>query len=108
VSRVVDAVKGSDEGFDARGVTAGEVAVHELEHLAGAAGIVRIEVGDAMCDGHHDGRRSAMAADVGDENAPFVIGQGEEVVIVAAGAGGGAIVSGEVQGGDRGRFAGEE
>ena len=49
-----------------------------------------------MGDRHQDGRRGAVAADVGDEHAVAPVGLPEEIIVVAAGSLTGFIVNGDV------------
>ncbi len=57
----------------------------KLSSVAGRVGGAGVGVGDAVRDGHHHRRGRAVAADVGDQEAPAAVGQREEVVVVAAG-----------------------
>ena len=79
-----------------------------LQELARRLGRAGVAVGDGVGDGHHDGGGRAVAADVGDEEAPAVIGQGEEVVVVAAGPARGLVGGGEAEVRDGGDVRGQQ
>ena len=67
-----------------------------------------VGVGDGGGDGHDDGGGGAVSGDIGDEDAPLVVGEWVEVVVIAAGAGGGngLVVGGDVDAGDGGEGGG--
>ena len=65
-------------------------------------------VGDAVGDGHHHRRGRAVAADVGDQDAPLAVGEREEVVVVAARPLRRLVVGGQVEGRDRREHLGQQ
>ena len=61
-------------------------------------------MGNAMRHRHEHGSRRAVAADVGDEDAPFPFGKREEIIIIAPCPGGRLIVDGQVHGRNPGQL----
>ena len=57
-------------------------------------------MGYGVSDGHHDSGRRAVAADIGNEDAPFAFGQREEVIIVTAGPLGRLVMRRQIQTGN--------
>jgi hypothetical protein len=78
------------------------VIVEEFEKVRRRCVDAGLGVGNRVGDGHEDGGGCAVACDVGDEESPCATVEREEVVIVAAGAGAGQIMSGDRQSRDVG------
>ena len=60
------------------------MAVQVFKDHRGRHGRAGVGVGDAVSDRHQNSRWGAVPTDVGDEDAPLVDGEREEVVVVAA------------------------
>ena len=78
------------------GVATGQLIVEVIEHPGGGHGRARVGVGDDVGDRHQHSRRGAVAAYIGEEDAPFATRQREEVIIVATGSLRGLVMGGEV------------
>ena len=105
---VEHAVEGGHERSVDDGVIVDEFLVEVVEELAGVLGAAREGAGDGVRDRHEDGGGSAVPGDVGDEESPAAVGEFEDVVVVAAGVGGGLVSSGEFEPRDLGELCGQE
>ena len=107
-ARVEDAVERRDENLVAGRVMLGELPVDMPQQRGRRIGRAGQAVGQAVRDGHHDGRRRAMTADIRDQDPPPSIGKREEVVVVAAGPLRRLVVRRQLEVGDLGQDLGQE
>ena len=103
-----DGVEGGDEIAVVVGVVLGEFFVEEGEEFFRGHGVGGVGMGDGVGDGHEDGGGGSVAGDVGEEDAGLVVGEREEVVIIATGAAGGLVMDGDFNVFEVGEFAREE
>ena len=74
-----------------------KLLVDEGEDGGGAAEVGAVGVDGGVDTGHHDCRGGAVTADVGDEDSGAAMVERDAVVVVTAGAVGGAVVGGDVE-----------